>query len=366
MRRAPAPSAAPVPSAQCPSARGSGLAALLVDHWYRPAPTALALALWPFAVLHGLLLRLRRLAYGRGWLQVRAAPVPLVVVGNLVVGGAGKTPTVIALVHALQAAGRRPGVVSRGHGRRGTAVAAVAAGSDAADRGDEPLLIARRTGVPVWVGASRVDAARALCAAHPEVDVLVADDGLQHLALAREAEIIVFDERGAGNGLLLPAGPLREPLPAALPTGCWLLYNAPAPTTALPGTLARRRLAGALPLAQWAAGTPFDSGARQALRALRGRPIVAAAGIAAPERFFAMLEAKGLILQRLPLPDHHHFTTLPWPADTPDVLVTEKDAVKLEAAAVGTTRVWVVGLDFGLAPELLGALLPRLDRRDRR
>jgi biopolymer transport protein ExbD len=213
----------------------------------------------------------RRLAYRRGWRLAHAAPVPVVVVGNLVAGGAGKTPTVIALVQAMRAAGRHPGVVSRGFGRHGEATLAVAADSAATAVGDEPLLIRRRSGAPVWVGRRRIDAARALCAAHPEVDVLVADDGLQHLALARQAEIIVFDERGAGNGRLLPAGPLREPLPAAVPPRACVLYNAPAATTALPGALARRRLAGVLPLAAWRAGAAIRPG-RPARTACHARP----------------------------------------------------------------------------------------------
>lgn len=342
------------------------LAALLVDHWYRPAPSLLACLLKPLAACHDMLLRLRLLAYRRGWWQTQAAPVPVVVVGNLVAGGAGKTPTVIALVQALQAAGRRPGVISRGHGRRGSAVLQVGLQDLATSVGDEPLLIRRRTGVPVWVARRRVDAARALCTAHPEVDVIVADDGLQHLALARQAQIVVFDERGAGNGLLLPAGPLREPLPASLPDATWVLYNATAASTALPGALAQRRLAGALELQRWQSGAPFDAAAQRALQALSGRPVLAAAGLAAPERFFVMLEAAGVEVLRQPLPDHHDFATLPWAAGTPDVLVTEKDAVKLDAARCGATRVWVVGLDFELAPGMLGALLPRLDRRPRR
>lgn len=324
------------------------LAAWLQRHWWR-AQVSLPMQLlrplsWLYAALAGLAKQ-----------PVQALPVPVVVVGNLIVGGAGKTPTVLAVVQALQQAGWRPGIVSRGHGRSGDGVQAVQADSAAAMVGDEPLLLRRRSGVPVWVGRRRVEAARALLAAHPGVDVIVSDDGLQHHALPRVVEILVFDERGIGNGLLLPAGPLREALPHTLAPRQLLLYNAGRPSTLLPGALARRHLAQAVPLADWMAG---NAQAAVPLARLRGRPLLAAAGIAAPERFFSMLVAAGLQVERLPLPDHHPYTTLPWPAGTADVLVTEKDAVKLKTA--GGPRIWVVGLDFVLPPEFTQDLLRRL------
>ncbi|HEX6361622.1 MAG TPA: tetraacyldisaccharide 4'-kinase, partial [Albitalea sp.] len=155
----------------------------------------------------------------------------------------------------------------------------------------------------------------------------------------------------------LPAGPLREPLPARLPRASVVLYNAPAPSTALPGHVARRSLAGLVALADWWAGRPASP---EALRALAGRPVVAAAGMAHPDRFFDMLEAAGLAVQRLPLPDHHDFAALPWPAAAADVVVTEKDAVKLRPADVGATRVWVAPLDFDPGPGFERALLDLL------
>ena len=333
-----------------PAAR---LEALLTRHWWRSRPTLAMQLLRPLACLYGALARRARRK------PPEAVPVPVVVVGNLIVGGAGKTPTVIALVGALAGAGRRPGVVSRGHGRHGGGIRAVDDDASAAQVGDEPLLIRRRTGVPVWVGRDRVAAVRALCAAHPEVDVVVSDDGLQHRALPREAEVIVFDDRGVGNGLLLPAGPLREPL-APLATRQRVLYNAARPSTPLPGALAERRLGRAQPLAAWRAG---HGDRAQPLATLRDRPMVAVAGIAAPERFFAMLEAAGLAIRRVALPDHHDYATLPWESGTPDVVTTEKDAVKLHPAAVGATRVWVVGLDFALPPQLIQDVLGLLGRR---
>jgi tetraacyldisaccharide 4'-kinase len=208
------------------------------------------------------------------------------------------------------------------------------------------------------VGRDRVAAARALLKAHGAVTVIVCDDGLQHLRLARDVEVIVFDDRGAGNGRCLPAGPLREPLPARAPVGAVVIYNAAAPSTAWPGHLMRRRLAGVVSLAGWHRGEPAT---QQALQALRGAPrLVAAAGTARPARFFAMLQAEGLSPRELPLPDHAPLDVLPWPADTPDAIVTEKDAVKLQPGACGHTRVWVAPLDSVLAQAAVDAVLTRL------
>jgi len=337
-------------------ARGPTLAdrarTLLVRHWWRPQPSLLARALRPLCWLYAALA-----AWQRRRSVAQPLPVPVLVVGNFVVGGAGKTPTVIALVQALEAAGWRPGVISRGHGRRDKTPREVLAGDPASAVGDEPLLIRRRTDVPVWVGRNRVAAARALCAAHPDVDVLVSDDGLQHDALARDAELVVFDERGAGNGLLLPAGPLREPLPQRMPPRMSIVYTAGAASTRLPGALALRHLARPWPLAAWLAG---DGRARAPLDALRGRPLLAVAGLAAPENFFAMLERAGLTIERLPLPDHHDYATMPWPAGTAEVVTTEKDAVKMTPARTGATQVWVVPLDLALPAALVGELVARL------
>ncbi len=223
--------------------------------------------------------------------------------------------------------------------------------------GDEPLLIQRRTGAPVAVARRRIEAARLLCAAHADVNVLVADDGLQHRALDRDVQVIVFDERGTGNGLLLPAGPLREPQPQHVPVNTHVLYNAAQPSTRWPGALALRALAGAVRLEDWWQGAPAGAAA---LDELRGRPLLAAAGMAAPQRFFTMLQDHGLQIDTLPLPDHHGFDPLPWPADAAEVLVTEKDAVKLPRTGVNGTRVWVVTLDFRLPDEFTAAVLQNL------
>lgn len=336
------------PAATAPSAR---LSAWLQGHWWRPQASWVARWLQPLSWVYQALAALDRARQRR---QARRLPVPVCVVGNLIVGGAGKTPTVIALVQALQARGWHPGVVSRGYGRQGEGVVQVSRQTSAATCGDEPLLIHLRTGAPVTVGSDRVAAGLALLKAHPEVNLLLADDGLQHLRLARDRQVIVFDGRGAGNGLALPAGPLRQRLPSRVPPHSQVLYNADAASTALPGAVAQRRLAGLVRLDDWWAGRPAEPAA---WTCLTGRVVWAAAGLAQPERFFRMLEQQGLALRRLPLPDHAALDPPPWLQADVDVVVTEKDSVKLRPGAQGTARVWVAALDLHLPPVFLDDLL---------
>ncbi|WP_284617403.1 tetraacyldisaccharide 4'-kinase [Aquabacterium humicola] len=331
----------------------------LVERWQQPRAGPLLIALRPLSWLYGSLAALHRSLYSLGLRSTRRAPRPVVVVGNLVAGGAGKTPAVIALVGQLQSLGQRPGVISRGHGRADDAVRLVERTSAADAVGDEPLLIHLRTGVPVAVGRDRVAAAEALCAAHPEVDLIVADDGLQHLGLARELQILVFDDRGAGNGRLLPAGPLRQSMPASLPEHTLVLYTHGRASTPLPGAVGERSLAGFTPLADWWQGAAPRP---EAIGELLGKPLLAAAGLARPEPFFRMLERLGLVIGRVALPDHARFDPLPWPSRTPDVVVTEKDAVKLRPDAIGATRVWVATLDFRLPPDFGRQVLHRLEQ----
>jgi len=312
---------------------GAGVAAALQRAWLRRG--AMAALLWPVSMLFGLLASLRRGLYRRGMLKAWHPGVPVVVVGNVVAGGAGKTPVVMALVQHLRDRGLRPGVVSRGYGRRGTDCREVSAGSSAADVGDEPLLVATRCRVPVFVAPRRAEAARALLAAHPATQVVLCDDGLQHHALARDVEICVFDERGAGNGWLLPAGPLREawprPVDLVLRTG---------PPNGVEGFALQRRLATQAVRAD---------GASMALAALRGQPCVALAGIARPEAFFAMLRDAGLTLAAtLALPDHYDFDSYTGPPDAHTQLIcTEKDAVKLWQRHPGA---WAVPLMLEIEP----------------
>lgn len=331
--------------------------------WWRTEPPPP----WPLRWLSRLFGRVvahRREAFRDGRQPIHRLDVPVIVVGNRIVGGAGKTPTTLALLTALQAAGWHPGVVSRGHGRSGDEVLEVLPSSPPAQTGDEPLLIARHTGVPVWVGRQRAAAAVALRAAHPRVDVIVCDDGLQHLALGRDIEIVVFDDRGAGNGHLLPAGPLREAIDApSTAQHHWVLYNAAAPSTPLPGALAERSLLPPRTLAAWRNG----DGPCGSWEDWRGRSAWAMAGIGAPERFFADLRRRAVDLpasQTLPMPDHVRYDTLTWPPSVVDLLVTEKDAVKLDPERLlqerPHTQVWVVPMHYALPQPFVERLLQAL------
>jgi tetraacyldisaccharide 4'-kinase len=313
------------------------LALALQRAWLRRGP--LACALWPFSLVFRLVAGLRRRAYRIGLLRQGAVPVPVVVIGNVVVGGAGKTPVVMAMVDHLRSRGLVPGVVARGHGRTTTGCREVRADSEAGEVGDEPLLIARATGAPVVVSADRLEAARALLAAHPATQVILSDDGLQHYGLQRDIEICVFDERGTGNGWLLPAGPLREPWPRAVD-----LVVRSAQTQQVDGFAAGRRLADHVRRAD---------GTRIALTALADRPVAAIAGIARPEAFFAMLRAQGVRPARtLVLSDHHAFTGMPAGLEDFELVCTEKDAVKLWRLRPDA---WAVPLRIDLEPAFWAA-----------
>ena len=314
-----------------PTGASARLETALTGAWARRGP--LAWALTPLAGLYGALSGLRGALYRAGWLRRTRLPVSVVVVGNVVAGGAGKTPTTLALVAHLRARGWRPGIVSRGHGRAGTDCREVTPDADPRLVGDEPLLLRHRAGVPVFVAPHRAEAGAALLAAYPACDLLVCDDGLQHLALARDVEVVVFDARGTGNGWLLPAGPLREPWPRARPRSgqahpAELVLHTEAGGPSLPvppGTPAfhaRRTLA---PEALRADGT------RVPLAALRGQPLTALAGIARPAAFFTMLQSAGLTLaETQALPDHYDFRSWLRPSGKGQKLIcTEKDAVKL-------------------------------------
>ncbi len=314
---------------------------LLVDNWQRRGP--LAWLLWPLSLVLHLLVRLRQGLYLSGFLRQQRLPVPVIVVGNVVAGGAGKTPVVMALVQHLRARGLHPGVISRGYGRRTRDCREVRPDSPPQEAGDEPALIRRRSGVPLFVARRRVQAARALLEAYPQTDVIVSDDGLQHLALARDIEVCVFDDRGAGNGLLLPAGPLREPWPRyvdlVLHTG-----NRPAFT----GYTSQRALA---PQAV------RSDGSRVSLLSLTldGRPLLAVAGTARPQAFFDMLQTLGLPLSlTIARPDHDDYARWQRPRDRDyTLLCTEKDALKLWAHHPDALA---VPLDFAPEPAFFDAL----------
>ena len=280
----------------------------------------MAWALWPVSLLFGALAALRRSLYQFGLFGTHKAPVPVIVVGNVVAGGSGKTPVVIALVRHLQVRGLQVGVISRGYGRSADDCREVHVDSRIADVGDEPMLIKRRTSANVFVATRRLDAATSLMRQHPEIQAIVCDDGLQHLELQRDIEICVFDDRGIGNGFLLPAGPLRERWPRTVDL---VLNTGTHPAVA--GFRAERALA---------SHAKRSDGSRVELADLAhfgARPLLAVAAIAKPEDFFSMLRAAGLPLSRtISLPDHFDFAE--WSKQACKdftVLCTEKDAAKL-------------------------------------
>lgn len=313
---------------------------------------------WYGGVAPGPLLRLLSRLYGRLSSRrrqrdaaVAASPgVPVLVVGNLVAGGAGKTPLTIALARELARRGWSPGIVSRGHGRRGKAPLRVQAGMSPALCGDEPLLIAERTGLPVFVDRDRLAAARAAVAAG--CDLVIADDGLQHLRLARDIEIEVIDgERRYGNGLLLPAGPLREP------AGRQVDFRVANGGTAGAGEVPMRLQAGA--------ARALDGSGERPLSAFAGQRVHAVAGIGHPQRFFAALRGAGLDPLEHPFPDHHVFRPEELRFDPPlPLLMTEKDAVKCRG--LGLTDAWAVPVEAVLPDSFHDAVAARLAALDTR
>jgi len=328
------------------------LARWLQRQWF--VQRRLSPALWllaPLAVVYSALA-----AANRARVRPERLPVPVIVVGNITVGGAGKTPLTIWLAGQLGARGWRPGIVSRGHGGDNAAPRPVTAGSLPSEVGDEPVLLRRRSGVPVWVGYDRVAAGRALLAASPSVDVIICDDGLQHYRLARDVELAVFDGRGAGNGWRLPAGPLREPL-ARLAGVAAVVCNG-LPDDRIPPRLPRfdMRLQ---PGAFYRLDDP-----RQVCAAgdLAGRRLHALAGIGDPERFFRTLEALGLGFARHPFPDHHAYSAadLAFAGDGV-LLMTEKDAVK--CAGLTAAEAWVLPVEAEVAPALIDLILEKLRGR---
>jgi tetraacyldisaccharide 4'-kinase len=314
----------------------------LLRRWYggvAPGPGLRALA-----GLYRSLIALRTACYRRGWLKTHRMPVPVLVVGNLVAGGSGKTPLTIALARGLAERGWRPGIVSRGYGRRSREPVRVTPGMAPETCGDEPLLIARQTGLPVFVDADRVAAAHRLVAAG--CNLVIADDGLQHLRLGRDVEIEVVDgERRHGNGRLIPAGPLREPAGRAVDHR---IVNGGKPGH---GEWPMRLVLGE--------AMPLDGGAARPLASFAGQPLHAIAGIGHPARFFDALRAVGLHPIPHPFPDHHAFTAgeLAFTPPAPR-LMTEKDAVK--CAGLGLADAWSVPVRAELPDALFSALQQQL------
>ncbi len=283
--------------------------------------------LLPLAGLFAVISASRRWLYAHQWLASHKLAVPVIVVGNISVGGTGKTPLVIYLAHQLKLAGLKPGIISRGYG--GSTSGEVTANSQPADVGDEPVLIAQRSACPVWVNAQRVAAGRALLQAYPACNVLISDDGLQHYALQRDVEIAVQARRSFGNQLLLPAGPLREKIArlqtvdAIVDAGSDLAFGFDA-------------LGGLPPVFAMALqGAQFESlndASTQPAHYFADKNLVAIAGIGNPQAFFNHLSHLGLQFASVSFADHHAFSAQDFAAYAQKtILMTEKDAIKCKA-----------------------------------
>jgi tetraacyldisaccharide 4'-kinase len=316
-----------------------------VKHWYRRG--ALPWLLWPASLAFGFLVFSRRLLYKLRLLKSVHPGVAVIVVGNLTVGGSGKTPLVLWIAELLKAKGWSPAIVSRGYGGSGGGSRAATVASEAEDVGDEPIVLSRRSGCPVWVGPDRAGVIETLRAQHPDVDVVVLDDGLQHYRLRRDVEIAVVDSRGFGNGFLLPAGPLREPVARLKSVDAVVSHGSEAKGYGmqLEGDVAHRMT---------------DARERQPLQAFRGQTVHAVAGIGNPSRFFVHVGRAGPKVIPHPFPDHHRFMPeeLEFGDEAP-VLMTEKDAVKLRRYA--RANWWVLPVTAKLDPAFGDWLLRKMD-----
>ena len=323
------------------------LESMLTRSWLQRG--ALSWLLLPLALLYRLVSRMHRGWYACGLGTRQAATVPVVVVGNVVAGGAGKTPVVMALVEHFKQLGWSVGIVSRGYGRRHGEASMVHAAMSADDVGDEPLLLAQRCHVPVAVARRRMEAVQLLLRTHPRTQLIVSDDGLQHHAMQHDVALCVFDERGTGNGWPLPAGPLREAWPRQPWPGSVQLVAHTGGGSPPDGFRITRQLA----------SHAFNGhGETRALTDWRTQPVAAIAGIAHPARFFFLLQQQGVnVVTTLPLPDHADREQLVRAlSDVPPghaVLCTEKDAVKLWPSH---PEVWAVALHTELPPDLLARI----------
>jgi tetraacyldisaccharide 4'-kinase len=319
-------------------------------HWYRLS--WLSIALLPAAMVFRLASALRKSAYRRGLFRSERLDAPVIVVGNITAGGTGKTPLVIWICAFLREQGFRPGIVSRGYGGTGGTLN-VRTDANPAAVGDEPALLAIRTGCPVWVGHDRVAAARALSSAHPECNVLISDDGLQHYRLRRNVEIAVVDAaRGLGNGLPIPSGPLREPA-SRLDEVDAVVFNGDDKATA----------GGARGFAMSLEGAAFrnllNPAFTQDAAAFLGLRVHALAGIGNPRRFFEHLQRLGLAFTAHPFPDHHAFVASDLEFDGADaIIMTEKDAIKCQPFA--RENHWVLAVDARVDPRLGWLILDKL------
>lgn len=312
----------------------------------------MAALLLPVSLLFYLLVSVRRLAYRAGILRSYRLPVPVVVVGNITVGGSGKTPLILHLAQHLLAAGVQPGIVSRGYGATSRHAREVQASSTVDDAGDEALLLKRRCGVPVFVGRDRVAVARALLSAYPQCTVILCDDGLQHYALRRDVEIAVLDRRGVMNGWMLPAGPLREPLSRLAEINACVLNKSSVSIRAnIP--MFRMHLAGSRFSLLGNETEQCDASA------LAGVRLHAFAGIGEPQRFFDHLAALGLRVEPHAFADHHRYIAADFRIDAAAILTTEKDAVK--CSGLTTIPIWVLAVDAEVEPDIAKFVLGKIN-----
>ncbi|MEZ0246833.1 MAG: tetraacyldisaccharide 4'-kinase [Methylophilaceae bacterium] len=319
----------------------------LQRQWYKSG--GWHLVLMPLSWLFGLLSSLRRHAYRLGIFKTVHLPVPVIVVGNITVGGTGKTPLVIWLAEQLAQAGFKPGIISRGYGGNSDGPMPVTGHSDPAIAGDEPVMIAGRTAAPVWVGRDRAATGMALLKAHPACDVIISDDGLQHYRLARDAEIVVIDgQRRFGNGRLLPAGPLRESIRRLASVDAVVSNGVSSDESFIEMQLQPANFRNLMDATKSASASAFI-----------GKRLLAIAGIGNPGRFFAQLKTMGLQCAEKPFPDHHIYR----PEDLQTgavnaILMTEKDAVKCRAFAEPDW--WYLAVDAKLDRALVERVLKKL------
>ncbi len=318
----------------------------IVDSWYQPHP--MRWLLWPLSLLYRLIVSIRRQLYVSGVFKQHRLPVPVIIVGNITVGGTGKTPFVIWLTTQLKNAGYRPGIVSRGYGGHAQHYPQLVDKNSAATVvGDEPVLIHRHTACPMAVAPDRVAAARLLVEQH-NCNIIISDDGLQHYALARDIEIVIVDgQRQFGNQLCLPAGPLREPL-NRINQSDFIVFNSPLSTTDF-----------AMQLEQGSAVNLADSALTKSLHQFSGKTIHAVAGIGNPQRFFEQLRKQNMSVIEHSFPDHHSFsqTDLQF-SDDLAILMTEKDAVKCQSFA--KSNMWFIPIEATIHGKLLEQLIIKL------
>lgn len=283
--------------------------------------------------------------------------MPVIIVGNIFVGGTGKTPFTIWLSNAMRKVGFFPGVISRGYGSTAyTRTIIVTTTSLVKEVGDEPLLIAKNTKCPVVIGHDRVAAAKLLLAHNPKVNLIISDDGLQHYALNRDIEIIIFDKRGHGNGWLLPAGPLREPTSRNCDfkvqnLDCTYAQNIPTNTIVM-------RL-----ISTHIRQLCNNQNVKLLSKILSTAKITAVAGIGNPERFFTSLQIAGLFFRTLVLPDHYNYDTNPFATLKTDlILITEKDAIKCQTinGIMQDTRIWIVPVSASINHKIIDQIVKKL------